>query len=162
MKLQSSSQLEKTRIYLSDLISFLLYLVISLSIVNDLWFSLACSEGIAKVQTIFEPANFSLQFFKKFVIFPEHLYKLQSRPTISTASTKLSTYIANTVRAIQQKNRSYIWAVNLNGTAKLPVIQLRTQDASEPLLIGVTRAGDWQNFIKIWFGSGNGRGEESL
>ena len=70
MKLQSSSQLEKTRIYLSDLISFLLYLVISLSIVNDLWFSLACSEGIAKVQTIFEPANFSLQFFKKFVIFP--------------------------------------------------------------------------------------------
>ena len=91
MKLQSSSQLEKTRIYLSDLISFLLYLVISLSIVNDLWFPLPVRKGLQRYKLFLNLQIFLYNFFKKFVIFPEHLYIIRFRPTICTASTKLST-----------------------------------------------------------------------
>ena len=70
MKLQSSSQLEKTRIYLSDLISFLLYLVISLSIVNDLWFPLPVRKGLQRYKLFLNLQIFLYNFFKKFVIFP--------------------------------------------------------------------------------------------
>ena len=64
MKLQSSSQLEKTRIYLSDLISFLLYLVISLSIVNDLWFPLPVRKGLQRYKLFLNLQIFLYNFLK--------------------------------------------------------------------------------------------------
>ena len=71
MKLQSSTTTRKNSNYFIrlNLFNFFLYLVISLSIVNELCLLFpSLSEGDAKVHIFFYPPNFFKLFFKIFTI----------------------------------------------------------------------------------------------